>query len=394
MSEIQNHLLTNTGNNHFILKTTQNFTETLHFITNSSNEQLVGILRTSNNSNNNNANNNNSSNNMIDNLIDNTNDFMYENIKEINEEKNPIVIFCHGLACHKNYFIFPIFYNKKIDTFRFDFSGNCQSEGEFSYSNYLKEVEDLFSIYNYLKNKLNYKKISIFGHSKGGNIVLLYSNKYPETLQNGIVINCCGRFDMKKTPVSRFTEKEMFELEKNGKFLWKRMEYPSDLLVPLNNIPSSAFSVSYQKTAVNQQINNNVDNNTKNNTTTNNSDNNITTNKEIKEEEQKEENLIKEMYCTKEALIERENISMKINFKKDFPLKIISIHGKKDDIIDCKDSLDFDLYFKEQTKELNNNCDNFSHKVILVEDGDHFFVKQREEIVKIVNDELMNYYYH
>ncbi|EFC45676.1 predicted protein, partial [Naegleria gruberi] len=135
--------------------------------------------------------------------------------------KKPILILCHGLACHKNYLIFPKLFDEHFDTFRFDFSGNGESEGEFSYSNYYKEVEDLHSIVMYLKDTLKYEQISLCGHSKGGNVVLLYSNKYPQYVQNGIVVNLCGRFDMSNTPINRFTESEREELAKSGRFLWK-----------------------------------------------------------------------------------------------------------------------------------------------------------------------------
>ncbi|ERN16449.1 hypothetical protein AMTR_s00052p00196310 [Amborella trichopoda] len=53
-----------------------------------------------------------------------------------------------------------------ISAFRFDFSGNGESEGSFQYGNYWKEVEDLRSVVEYFSGAQR-KTRAIIGHSKG-----------------------------------------------------------------------------------------------------------------------------------------------------------------------------------------------------------------------------------
>ncbi|KAJ0016610.1 hypothetical protein Pint_12035 [Pistacia integerrima] len=59
--------------------------------------------------------------------------------------------------------------HKGISTFRFDFSGNGESEGSFAYANYWREADDLRAIIQYFCGA--YRVISaILGHSKVPNI--------------------------------------------------------------------------------------------------------------------------------------------------------------------------------------------------------------------------------
>jgi alpha/beta superfamily hydrolase len=53
-----------------------------------------------------------------------------------------------------------------ISAFRFDFSGNGESEGSFYYGNYNYEADDLHSVIQYFSN-LNRVVTIILGHSKG-----------------------------------------------------------------------------------------------------------------------------------------------------------------------------------------------------------------------------------
>ncbi|KAG0613983.1 hypothetical protein M758_6G142700 [Ceratodon purpureus] len=81
-----------------------------------------------------------------------------------------------------------------FSTFRFDFTGNGESEGAFAYGSYWREADDLRSVVNYWRFR-GWSVVSLIGHSKGGNAVLLYASKYGDV---GSVVNVSGRFDLSK----------------------------------------------------------------------------------------------------------------------------------------------------------------------------------------------------
>ncbi|MCO5591285.1 hypothetical protein L7F22_045266 [Adiantum nelumboides] len=80
-----------------------------------------------------------------------------------------------------------------LSTFRFDFSGNGESEGEFQFGNYSKETMDLHDVVAYWIQKGRVVK-AILGHSKGGSSVLLYASKFNEVCK---IVNASGRLDLK-----------------------------------------------------------------------------------------------------------------------------------------------------------------------------------------------------
>ncbi|KAL1188058.1 hypothetical protein V5N11_009900 [Cardamine amara subsp. amara] len=108
-----------------------------------------------------------------------------------------IVVLCHGFKSNKNSKIImnlaSSLEKEGISAFRFDFSGNGESEGSFNYGNYSYEADDLHSVIQHFTSK-NRVVTTILGHSRGGNVVLLYASK------NHIcnVINISGRYDLKK----------------------------------------------------------------------------------------------------------------------------------------------------------------------------------------------------
>ncbi|OEL31733.1 hypothetical protein BAE44_0007248 [Dichanthelium oligosanthes] len=67
---------------------------------------------------------------------------------------NKVVVLCHGfVACKDDSIMIDLaaaLTKQGISAFRFDFSGNGESEGEFQYGNYRKEADDLHSVVSYL----------------------------------------------------------------------------------------------------------------------------------------------------------------------------------------------------------------------------------------------------
>ncbi|CAI9780390.1 unnamed protein product [Fraxinus pennsylvanica] len=126
------------------------------------------------------------------------------------------VILCHGFLCtkeHRNMANLAMaLENEGISSFRFDFAGNGESEGLFGYSNYYREVEDLRAVVEYF-NGVSRPIKTILGHSKGGNIVLLYASKYHDI---DAVINVSGRYDLKKGIEERLGTGVLERIGKSG----------------------------------------------------------------------------------------------------------------------------------------------------------------------------------
>ncbi|KAL6541284.1 hypothetical protein OROHE_010992 [Orobanche hederae] len=123
-----------------------------------------------------------------------------------------LVILCHGFRCTKESRIIvdlaTTFEREGISAFRFDFSGNGESEGSFQFANYFGEVEELRSVVEHFVG-LNRSTVAVLGHSKGGDIVLLYASKYHDI---PAVINVSGRYDLKGGTEERY-----------GKDMWERL---------------------------------------------------------------------------------------------------------------------------------------------------------------------------
>eukprot|EP00884_Botryococcus_braunii_P010915 jgi/Botrbrau1/19825/Bobra.0124s0066.1 len=96
-------------------------------------------------------------------------------------ESNEVVILCHGLADHRDSFVYPELANvlaaSGISTLRFDFCGNGMSDGIFKYANFREEVEDVRAAVEFLKRK-GLEVVALVGHSKGAATVLLYHAKF------------------------------------------------------------------------------------------------------------------------------------------------------------------------------------------------------------------------
>lgn len=108
---------------------------------------------------------------------------------------NEIVVVCHGLRCTKEQ---PIIMNISmalenagISVFRFDFTGNGDSQGLFQFG-YYREVEDIRTVTEYFGAKKR-AILAILGHSKAGDVVLIYASKYHDI---AAVVNVSGRYHL------------------------------------------------------------------------------------------------------------------------------------------------------------------------------------------------------
>lgn len=129
---------------------------------------------------------------------------------------NKIVVLCHGFTASKNDGIIvdlaAALTKQGISIFRFDFSGNGESEGEFQYGNYRKEADDLHSVVSYLYQE-KYDVTAIVGHSKGGDVVILYASIYDNV---HMVVNLSGRFYLEKGIEERLGKEFIDRINKEG----------------------------------------------------------------------------------------------------------------------------------------------------------------------------------
>ncbi|XVE53890.1 hypothetical protein DITRI_Ditri03aG0038300 [Diplodiscus trichospermus] len=87
-----------------------------------------------------------------------------------------------------------------------------ESEGSFMYGNYRREAEDLRAVVQHFCKKERLIT-AIIGHSKGGNVVLLYASKYNDV---PTVINISGRFHLEKGIEGRLGKDFLQRIKQNG----------------------------------------------------------------------------------------------------------------------------------------------------------------------------------
>jgi alpha-beta hydrolase superfamily lysophospholipase len=92
---------------------------------------------------------------------------------------------------------------------KFDFSGQGKSEGNFHTTSITKEINDLNSVINKIKQKYFPKNIILIGYSFGATITLLYAAK--NKVQG--LISLSGEGDLEKAISYEFSKKQLQELE-------------------------------------------------------------------------------------------------------------------------------------------------------------------------------------
>jgi uncharacterized protein len=97
-----------------------------------------------------------------------------------NDISLPIVILCHGFTTSKDNFtnksLETILNKKNIATFRFDFFGHGESEGNFPQITVSEGVDDILKAIEFIKS-LGYLKISLAGSSFGGITSIMAASK-------------------------------------------------------------------------------------------------------------------------------------------------------------------------------------------------------------------------
>ncbi|KAM7252640.1 hypothetical protein ACFE04_008149 [Oxalis oulophora] len=127
-----------------------------------------------------------------------------------------LVIVCHGFRSTKERIpmlsIAAAFHTKGITAFRFDFAGNGESEGTFQYGNYRREAQDLRAVVQHF-HRNNREVIALIGHSKGGNVVLLYASMYNDVRT---IVNLSGRFNLERGMETRLGKDFLQAIKRDG----------------------------------------------------------------------------------------------------------------------------------------------------------------------------------
>ncbi|XP_024979525.1 uncharacterized protein LOC112516612 isoform X2 [Cynara cardunculus var. scolymus] len=127
-----------------------------------------------------------------------------------------IVILCHGYQCTKDHSLITDLASavekQGISVFRFDFSGNGESEGSFQFANYHKEVDDLHEVVRHF-TKANRIVTAIVGHSKGGDVVLLYASLHRDVQT---VVNVSGRCSLDRGIEQRLGDNYLERAKRDG----------------------------------------------------------------------------------------------------------------------------------------------------------------------------------
>ncbi|KAF3447539.1 hypothetical protein FNV43_RR12725 [Rhamnella rubrinervis] len=127
-----------------------------------------------------------------------------------------LVILCHGLQSTKERIpmvnLASALEKEGISAFRFDFTGNGESEGSFRYGNYRREADDIRSIVQHFLGE-DLLITAIVGHSKGGNAVVLYAAKYDKVSK---VVNISGRFDLARGIEGRLGKDFLQRIKQDG----------------------------------------------------------------------------------------------------------------------------------------------------------------------------------
>ena len=106
--------------------------------------------------------------------------------RPIGEKNPPIVIFCHGLAGHKigrhrmYVQLSECLSHVGIASFRFDFRGSGDSEGEFGEMSLKGEISDAVKAIEFITKQpqLDISRMGIFGRSFGGAIAVYAAHKF------------------------------------------------------------------------------------------------------------------------------------------------------------------------------------------------------------------------
>lgn len=137
---------------------------------------------------------------------------------ESSDGSKKLVILCHGRLCTKDKFFLPALSKALSENgfacFRFDFSGNGESQGSFEESTITKEISDIKAVADYFSKK-RFTIHSIIGHSKGGVDALLFQVKHAKALS---IVSIGALVNQEYETSKKYSKAQVKELQTNGFF--------------------------------------------------------------------------------------------------------------------------------------------------------------------------------
>ncbi|WP_367752262.1 alpha/beta hydrolase family protein [Flavobacterium sp. WC2430] len=142
-------------------------------------------------------------------------------------QKRPLIVFCHGFNGFKDWGAFNLmadyFLQKGFQFVKLNFSHNGTSPAHpldfvdleaFGTNNFEKELEDIGSLLVHLKKEsfadsIDFDKLFLIGHSKGGATALAYTLSHPEIVS-------CATLAAVLDPVARYGKKNDKLWKENG----------------------------------------------------------------------------------------------------------------------------------------------------------------------------------
>ena len=101
-----------------------------------------------------------------------------------NNGKEKCLIVTHGIGehCGRHQYLNEVLGNQ-FNIFYYDLRGHGKSDGKSAWvENFEQFYDDLFEIYQHIKENFSEQKISLFGHSMGGLITAGFLQKYSSEL--------------------------------------------------------------------------------------------------------------------------------------------------------------------------------------------------------------------
>lgn len=142
-------------------------------------------------------------------------------------QKRPLLVFCHGFNGFKDWGAFNLmsdfFVQKGFQFVKFNFSHNGTSPENpsdfvdleaFGNNNFEKELEDIEALLIHLQKEsfadwVDFEKVYLIGHSKGGATALAYTLSHP-------VISACATLAAVLDPVARYGKQKDKLWKENG----------------------------------------------------------------------------------------------------------------------------------------------------------------------------------
>ncbi|KAF9354802.1 hypothetical protein BGX26_007349 [Mortierella sp. AD094] len=156
-------------------------------------------------------------------------------LQSTNHSSRRLGIICHGILGHKNYLFQPMVANllaPYMDTFRFDFRGNGDSEGEIGYSNWDDDQVDLDAVIKHFERE-GYYIYTLIGHSRGAISTLRYAAISNHVPMIPYLVGLSCRYDMSHV-VHKHGPEKMALLEEQGYFDWQARVKGKDITLKVS----------------------------------------------------------------------------------------------------------------------------------------------------------------